>query len=100
MYGITYVSMARRRSGSSKAAIVQVPVDAEFLSRVDETAGLVSESRAEFMREACRQRLKRIEEKELERRYVEGYRRVPEKDAWGKTAAKLLSRIISDDESR
>jgi metal-responsive CopG/Arc/MetJ family transcriptional regulator len=88
------------RAKSSKATVVQVPVDAAFLSRIDEAAGLISESRAEFMREACRQRLKRIEEKELERRYVEGYRRVPEKDAWGKTAAKLLSRIVSDDESR
>ncbi|MGH7859309.1 MAG: hypothetical protein ACREQY_18440 [Candidatus Binatia bacterium] len=78
-----------------KTTIVQVPVNAEFLSRIDETAGLVSESRAQFMREACRQRLKRIEEKELERRYVEGYRRHPEKDSWGRAAAKLLSGTLA-----
>ena len=85
--------MARR-----KTTVVQVPVDEAFLSRIDETAGLVSESRAEFMREACRQRLGRIADEELERRYVEGYRRRPEDDAWARSSAKLLSTALPDEE--
>ena len=73
---------------------VQVPIDLGLLSHIDETAGIVAENRAEFIREACRRRLRDLETKELERRYVEGYRRSPEDPAAARTNAALLARIV------
>ncbi len=77
--------------------IIQVPIEGGFLSRIDETASAVSESRAAFIREACRLRLKSLEARELERRYVEGYRKKPEATAWAEMGAKLLSRILPEE---
>ena len=71
--------------------IIQVPMEGELLARVDETAGMVAESRAAFIREACRQRLKRLEARELDRQYAEGYRKKPEDTAWGEMGVKLLA---------
>ena len=75
--------------------IIQVPIEDDLLERIDETAGEVAESRAAFIREACKLRLKDLEARELDRRYVEGYRKKPEETAWAKTGAKLLSRVLS-----
>ena len=75
--------------------IIQVPIEEDFLERIDATAGTVAESRAAFIREACRLRLRHLEARELDRRYVEGYRRKPEDTAWAETGAKLLSRLLS-----
>ena len=38
--------------------IIQVPMEDELLQSIDATAGVVAESRAAFIREACKQRLK------------------------------------------
>ena len=82
--------MARTRAKK----IIQVPIQDDLLERIDETAGMVAESRAAFIREACRQRLKSLKAAELDRRYVQGYRRKPEDTAWPDTGAKLLSRRL------
>ncbi|MGH7819143.1 MAG: hypothetical protein ACREQ9_05165 [Candidatus Binatia bacterium] len=74
--------------------IIQVPIDAGFLSRIDETAGLVAESRAEFIRQACEERLRALEASKLDRRYVEGYRRNPEAPEWGEVNAGILARRL------
>ena len=34
--------------------IIQVPIENELLERIDATAGVVAESRAAFIREACK----------------------------------------------
>lgn len=60
-----------------RSKVIQVPIDAELLSSIDETARLVSESRAEFIREACRNRLQSFLDAALDRRYVRGYRKTP-----------------------
>ena len=75
--------------------IIQVPIEDDLLQRIDETAGEVAESRAAFIREACKLRLKDLEARELDRRYEEGYRKKPEETTWAKTGAKLLSRVRS-----
>ena len=36
--------------------VIQVPIDEELLARIDERVGRVAESRAAFIREACRWR--------------------------------------------
>lgn len=68
--------MAKRRG----KRIIQVPIDEDLLKHLDATAGVVAESRAAFIREACRLRLRDLALKELDRRYVEGYRKKPEKE--------------------
>jgi len=74
--------------------IIQVPIEDELLEQIDTTAGVVAESRAAFIREACKQRLKSLETKELDHRYIEGYRKKPEEPDWAETSAKLLSKRL------
>jgi metal-responsive CopG/Arc/MetJ family transcriptional regulator len=72
--------------------IIQVPIEDDLLERIDATAGVVAESRAAFIREACKQRLKNLRAKELDRLYSEGYRKKPEELGWAEASVKLLSR--------
>lgn len=77
---------------SKAKKIIQVPIEDELLERIDVTAGIVAESRAAFIREACKQRLKSLQAKEMERRYLEGYRKKPEELDWAEASVKLLSK--------
>jgi hypothetical protein len=61
--------MAKRKS----SRIIQVPMDEALLTQIDATAGIVAESRAAFIREACQQRLKSLQAKELDELYIEGH---------------------------
>ena len=74
--------------------IIQVPIDDKLLMRIDEAVGHAAESRAAFIRDACRLRLKALEGDRLDRRYVDGYRRKPEDTAWAKTTTRLLSAVL------
>jgi hypothetical protein len=74
--------------------IIQVPIDDELLKRIDVTAGVVAESRAAFIREACQQRLKSLQAKELDRLYMEGHRSQPEDLDWAESSVKLLSKRL------
>lgn len=84
------MDMAKKR----RPKVIQVPIDPDLLTRVDEGASMVAESRAAFIREACRRRLRSLEREKLERRYVEGYERSPEDTAWARMGAVLLSRVL------
>lgn len=77
--------------------IIQVPMDAGLLERVDAAAGRVAESRAAYIRAACERRIKRELADELDRRYREGYRRRPEKATMARAGAKLLARSLRED---
>ena len=79
---------------SKAKKIIQVPIEDELLERIDATAGVVAESRAAFIREACKQRLKSFEAKELDRRYMDGYRKRPEELEWAEASVKLLSKRL------
>ena len=74
--------------------IIQVPIEDELLERIDATAGIVAESRAAFIREACKQRLKSLQVEELDRRYMDGYRKKPEGTDWAQASVRLLSRRL------
>ncbi|OGQ83115.1 MAG: hypothetical protein A3F90_20215 [Deltaproteobacteria bacterium RIFCSPLOWO2_12_FULL_60_19] len=74
--------------------IIQVPIEDDLLERIDATAGVVAESRAAFIREACKQRLKSLRVKELDRLYTEGYRQKPEEPDWAEASVKLLSKRL------
>jgi hypothetical protein len=85
------IHMARRATKK----VIQVPIDNGLLARIDETVGRVAETRAAFIREACRLRLEALKAGQLDRRYVDGYRRKPEDPAWAKATARLLSKVLS-----
>jgi hypothetical protein len=72
-------------------------MDVALLQAVDAAAARVAESRARYIRGACERRLRSEEADALDRRYVEGYRRRPEKPAWGRLGAKLLARRLRGD---
>lgn len=74
--------------------VIQVPIEAGLLSKIDGTARLMAESRAAFIREACKLRLRELDAAQQDRRYEEGYRRKPESPAWAKASALLLSRVL------
>lgn len=74
--------------------IIQVPMEDDLLKRIDASAGVLAESRAAFIREACQQRLKSLQAKELDRLYMEGHRSRPEDLDWAESSAQLLSRRL------
>ena len=78
--------------------IIQVPIDDELLTRIDETVGRVAETRAAFIREACRLRLEALRGGQLDRQYVDGYRRKPEDPAWARATARLLPKVLAREE--
>ncbi len=73
--------------------VIQVPMDERLLTAVTRSAKARKSTRAALIREACKRYLDRIEEDELDRKYVEGYRRKPEGPAWGKLGEKLASEV-------
>ena len=74
--------------------IIQVPIEDDLLKRIDASANVVAESRAAFIREACQQRLKRLQARELDRLYMEGHRSQPEDLDWAESSAALLSKRL------
>jgi predicted transcriptional regulator len=74
--------------------VIQVPIEDDLLKRIDATAGVVAESRSAFIREACQQRLKSLQAKELDRLYIEGHRSQPEGLDWAESSARLLSKRL------
>jgi hypothetical protein len=76
------------KNKSKKIIKVQVPMDEDLLERIDDTVGIVAESRAAFIRAACQQRLKNFEAKERDRLYMEGHQRHPEDLDWAESSAQ------------
>ena len=75
---------------------VQMTMELELVERVDARANLLGTTRSAFTRDVLRAALERLDERDLEVRHLEGYRRqpvtrdefdVPEADrAWGDEA--------------
>jgi metal-responsive CopG/Arc/MetJ family transcriptional regulator len=65
---------------------IQLTLDEDLRSRVEEAVQQQQTTWQEFLREALVQRLEKIKSKELERKHREGYRRFPvqkgEFDVW------------------
>jgi metal-responsive CopG/Arc/MetJ family transcriptional regulator len=70
---------------------IQIPIDADLLERIDASAAIVAENRATFIRQACQQRLKRLQDKKLDGAYTRGYKKIPENKEWAESSAKLLA---------
>jgi len=77
--------------------VVQVPMDEHLLKAVNREARASRSTRAALIRAACHEYLRRLEERELDRRYVEGYRRRPEKLDWGTIGAKLAREVLPEE---
>lgn len=73
--------------------IIQVPIDDVLLGAVTRLAKVRRSTRAALIREACRRYLERLKEAELDRKYVEGYRRKPESAAAGKLGEKMAKEV-------
>jgi hypothetical protein len=82
--------MAKRKGKQ----IFQIPMEQELLNQIDATAGIVAESYAAFISEACQQRLKSLSAKELDRLYIEGHQSHPQTLEWAENSAKLLSKRL------
>ena len=82
--------MAQNKSNK----VVQVPMEEKLLKQIDATTGIVSESRAAFIREARQQRLKSLRAKELDRLYIDGHQSHPEDLDWAESSANLLSKRL------
>jgi metal-responsive CopG/Arc/MetJ family transcriptional regulator len=65
---------------------VQVTLDEELVARVDEAARNLGTTRSGFTRDALREALARLRERQLEEKHREGYERHPvsarEVEAW------------------
>ncbi|MBI4871450.1 MAG: hypothetical protein HY814_07775 [Candidatus Riflebacteria bacterium] len=77
---------------------IQVPMEVELLERISRASGQAYKSRAAFIREACDRYLRLLETAEKERRYVEGYRRIPEDPIEGEVGLKLAASVLSDED--
>ena len=73
--------------------VIQVPMEDKLLTAVNRKAKARKSTRAALIRAACEEYLRRLEEEELDRRYVAGYRRKPEDSAWGKAGARLAAQV-------
>lgn len=78
--------------------VIQVPMDEALLEAVNRKARASRSTRAALIRAACQEYLHRLEEQELERRYVAGYRRKPEKPQWGQMGARLAAEVLPEEE--
>lgn len=74
--------------------VIQVPMEEQLLRAVNRQARALHSTRAALIRAACQDYLRRIEQRELERRYVDGYLRKPEKPAWGEMGARLAAEVL------
>jgi ribbon-helix-helix CopG family protein len=75
--------------------VIQVPMDEKLLHAMTRRARATRLTRAALIRHACEEYLQKVEDEELDRRYVEGYRREPEKPGLGKVGAKLAAQVWS-----
>jgi 16S rRNA C967 or C1407 C5-methylase (RsmB/RsmF family) len=73
--------------------VIQVPMKEKLLEAVNRKARARRSTRAALIRAACEEYLRRLEEEELDRRYVDGYRRKPESPIHGKLGEKMAGEV-------
>ena len=77
--------------------IIQVPVDQQLLAELNKACKKQKKKRAEFVRQACRESLKRLQEAEWDRQYIEGYKRIPETTEFADSVAKMAHEIFPEE---
>jgi len=77
--------------------VIQVPVDKELLTALDQTSRKQNRARAELIREACQCYLTQMESEELDRLYQQGYEKMPEGPELGEAQTGLAGEILSEE---
>ena len=77
--------------------VIQVPIDDNLLQALDEASHSESRSRADLIRQACRDYLKRHRDEMLDRLYQDGYERVPEDTSVGESQLALLGSVLGEE---
>jgi metal-responsive CopG/Arc/MetJ family transcriptional regulator len=78
--------------------VIRIPMEDDLLEQIDEKAEAMATTRTAFIREACKLRLRGLDTRTLDRRYVAGYRKHPEQMDWAETGATLLTQILPEEE--
>ena len=73
--------------------VIQVPMEDKLLAAVNRKAKARRSTRAALIRAACEEYLCRLEQEELDRRYVQGYRRKPERASAGILGEKMAAEV-------
>jgi metal-responsive CopG/Arc/MetJ family transcriptional regulator len=74
--------------------VIQVPVDEELLKELDRFCAGKRRSRSELIRRACQSYLDQVEREELDRRYQQGYAKVPEEPGVGESQAAISGEVL------
>jgi len=77
--------------------VIQVPIEDDLLGAIDEASRHEKRSRADLIRQACRDYLTRQRAEMLDHQYEEGYKRVPEDSVIGESQLALLGHVLSDE---
>ncbi len=77
--------------------IIQVPVDGELLAALDQLAQKQRKARSELIRQACQRYLREVESAELDRLYIEGYRRLPEEPGVGEAQIAVAGKFLPEE---
>ena len=75
--------------------VIQVPVDAELLTALDQLSRKQRKARSELIRQACQRYLGQVESEELDRLYQQGYERLPEEPELGEAEISLAGEVLS-----
>ncbi len=73
--------------------VIQVPFDEALLDELNQISKKQKRTRAELIRQACNDYLKKREEEELDRIYREGYIKFPEDKELVEALGKIASEI-------
>ena len=74
--------------------VIQVPVDEELLTALDQLSRKQRKSRSELIRQACQSYLGQVESEELDRLYQQGYERLSEEVEMGEAQIALAGEIL------
>ena len=74
--------------------VIQVPVDEELLTALDQLSRKQRKARSELIRQACQRYLRQVESEELDRLYQQGYERIPEEPGLGEAQVALAGEIL------
>lgn len=74
--------------------VIQVPIDPELLSAIDQLSKKQHQARSELIRRACQHYLRQAETDELDRLYRQGYEKSPEETKVGEAQAVLAAEIF------
>ena len=77
--------------------VIQVPFDDRLLTELNTLSKKQDKTRSELIREACARYVAEVEEAELDRIYVEGYRKIPDDPAFGEAGLELLKEIFPEE---